>query len=179
MRYARNTLAVLLVTAATAVSVYAGIQLLSKSVNPSDAAAAVATAGQTYVCPKTGCSATTCHATQGQSAGASRGAGGSTAATATAGAGSVCPATGCSATTCHGATGSPPPSRGGRVDGASGGTLTCPRTGCSASSCHATDGTRPGSGASGYGSGRGSGHGRGRGGGHSESYGDGSYGGYY
>jgi hypothetical protein len=186
MRYAKNTAVVLLVTGVTAVLLYAGVQLLSQSVNTSAIAGSVVPAGQSYVCPSTGCQANNCHATgggKGVASGAAASGGGALASnvsTATEGSGiQACPATGCTASTCHGATHSPPPTTGGSSGASSSGdralasgsgsasgssgTLTCPRTGCSASSCHATEGG---------GSGGGGRHGRHAG------YGDESAGGY-
>jgi hypothetical protein len=163
MRYTKNALAVLLVTGLTSVALYVGVQLLAKGVNPSDAAASVLAAGQTYVCPASGCASATCHATTGappSAAGlpvaASRVESSSSGVSAASGSSAVtvCPRTGCAASTCHGATNSPPPAVGsaganggslvansgaraptGRASG-SGVTLTCPDTGCTASSCH-------------------------------------------
>jgi hypothetical protein len=169
MRYAKNTAVVLLVTGVTAAVLYGGVQLLSNSVNASAIAASVVPAGQSYVCPSTGCQANNCHATgSGEGGAAATAPSGDRALASNSGTATIesgvqaCPATGCTASTCHGATHSPPPSAGGsagafsRGDRAlasnsgsasgSSGTLTCPRTGCSASSCHATEGGGSGEG---------------------------------
>jgi hypothetical protein len=117
MHHARNTVAVLIVTALTAVAVYAGVEVVAGaaavgtpgSPDPTDT---VAMAGQRYLCPRTGCTATTCHgATDPVSVqgGAAAGASGAAPGSAT----QTCPRTGCTAATCHGATGSAPPTSGG------------------------------------------------------------------
>jgi hypothetical protein len=115
MRYLRNTLWIGIVTALTALAVYAGVQIAagaSTIASPGASTASVAPAGQTYMCPQTGCTSSTCHAVTGSTTGqatASNSSGGS------AGGGSgvmTCPRTGCTASTCHGATGSPPPNDG-------------------------------------------------------------------
>jgi hypothetical protein len=138
---------------------YAGVEIVSAaSPTAAQAATNVATAGQTYVCPRTGCSAPTCHAVTGEAPGATAATGGTTdgAVPDTSGTVQTCPATGCSASTCHGATGSPPPSAGSGTDsgttygdsgsssdGQSGSVQTCPRTGCTASTCHGATGSPP------------------------------------
>jgi hypothetical protein len=70
MHYVRNTFVVLIVTALTAVAVYAGVEVVAGaaavgtpgSPDPTDT---VAIAGQRYLCPRTGCTATTCHGATG------------------------------------------------------------------------------------------------------------------
>lgn len=68
----RNTLSVIAATLFTALAVYGGVQFTQSVVSPtsSDVAmttpsAAAATATETLTCPATGCTASTCHATQG------------------------------------------------------------------------------------------------------------------
>ena len=105
MKTLRNTLSVLLVTALTTVALYAAVQIAGAN-TPATAKTVAAAAGQTYLCPVSGCSAPTCH-----------GATSLPAPTATASTGDssgsgqiqTCPRTGCTASSCHGATGSPPP----------------------------------------------------------------------
>ena len=59
----RNTLAVLVTTAITALVVYVGVSLVTGS----SAMSADSVGGTTQTCPRTGCSASSCHATQGLS----------------------------------------------------------------------------------------------------------------
>lgn len=109
MRYLRNTLAILATTALTALVLYTAVELTSGVAYDATGTSptAVASAGQTYLCPMTGCSSTSCHAVNGTAAQ------GSSSAAASAPSGTMtCPRTGCTASTCHGATGSPPPSGG-------------------------------------------------------------------
>jgi hypothetical protein len=110
MRTLRNTLAVLLVTALTTIALYALVEIASETPAAASAAdASVAAADQTYLCPTTGCSASTCHGAMGirQTLPGDSAASGAM----------VCPATGCAASTCHGATGDPPPRSSGGMDG--------------------------------------------------------------
>jgi hypothetical protein len=110
MRTLRNTLAVLLVTALTTISVYALVEIASGTPAAASATdASVAAADQTYLCPTTGCSASTCHGAMGirQTLPSDSAASGTM----------VCPATGCAASTCHGATGDPPPRSSGGTGG--------------------------------------------------------------
>jgi len=78
-RSLKNTLAVLLATAMTAAAIFGGVQLAdlasggssssaalpSASALGSPGASAVAQSGATLTCPRTGCTASTCHATTG------------------------------------------------------------------------------------------------------------------
>jgi|GEM_PF-1747759 len=72
-----------------------------------------------YACPRTGCTATTCHGATGSPPPTGQGgSGGQSSVIPEQGGGNgstvvyVCPRTGCTATSCHGATGAPPPSGG-------------------------------------------------------------------
>jgi hypothetical protein len=112
MRVLRNTLTVLALSTAAAIALYGAVEL---SAGGGPAASSTANAGQTYLCPVTGCSATGCHGATGQpapnssaSAGVSPGDGSSGSASQVM----TCPRTGCTASTCHGANGQPPPSGG-------------------------------------------------------------------
>ncbi len=69
----RNTLSVLAATLFTALAVYGGVQFTQNVVapassdvamNPQSAVAATAST-ESLTCPATGCTASTCHATQG------------------------------------------------------------------------------------------------------------------
>lgn len=174
MRYLKNSLAVLLVTGLTAFALYAGVEIFS-AISPGTATAAtsVATGGQTYVCPQTGCTASTCHAAEGltpqQAYGTSTGSTTSSGSSANSSSGSstqqTCPRTGCTASTRHAEEGLSPQEAYGSSAGSSGssgsgssagsgssqgsggssssGTMTCPRTGCTASTCHAEEGLSP------------------------------------
>lgn len=107
MRHLQNALLATIVIALTVVGMYAVVETASSSLSADKSATVVALAGQTYLCPRTGCSTPSCHAVSGTSAAVAAGTAGSSAS------GTVCPRTGCSASTCHGATGAPPPSGGG------------------------------------------------------------------
>ena len=110
MRYLRNTLSVLIATALTALTLYAGVEVAAGvSAATGKATATTASAGQTYMCPTTGCTSTMCH---GANASAAAQAAASGSSASGAGATMTCPRTGCTASTCHGATGSPPPTSG-------------------------------------------------------------------
>jgi hypothetical protein len=71
-RTLRNTLAVLLVTAFTALAIFATVQLSSRLVtdtavasaplNAASALSGTASSDGLLVCPRTGCTATSCHA---------------------------------------------------------------------------------------------------------------------
>jgi hypothetical protein len=161
VKYARNTAVVVFVATLTAVLIYAGVQLVSTGVDQKAAAATVAAAGQTFVCPQSGCMTSTCHGATGSppptacpktgcKAAECHGAKGEPAPTSSTttspskpSAGTMtCPKSGCTASTCHGATGSPPPSRTVASASSSGGvgTMTCPKSGCTSSSCHGAGG---------------------------------------
>lgn len=74
----KNTLAVLVATGLTAAAIFAGVSLASVAVGGTTASTATASAGYyttvsnvsqsssgTLVCPRTGCTASTCHAVTG------------------------------------------------------------------------------------------------------------------
>jgi hypothetical protein len=74
-RTLRNMTAVLVITLFTALAVFATVQLTGRLIGPADTAAAQTSAVQTsaaqtttsggqLVCPSTGCTASSCHATQ-------------------------------------------------------------------------------------------------------------------
>jgi len=117
MRSVRNTLMVLVLSAVVATALYVGVEVSSAATGASGASA-TASGGQTYLCPVTGCSASSCHGATGEPAptGTAGTSTGTTAAGTEGGSGQTltCPRTGCTASTCHGATGAPPPSSGGR-----------------------------------------------------------------
>jgi len=108
MKTLRNTIAVLLVTGLTMIAIYAGVQIAgaNSGTSPSTVAAA---AGQTFLCPVSGCSAATCHGATNLPAPTT-----TAAADGSSDSGQLqtCPRTGCTASSCHGATGSPPPKSG-------------------------------------------------------------------
>ena len=128
MRILRNSLSALIATGLTLIALYVGIQVAAGPAATSDGSTgtAVALAGQTYMCPQTGCTATNCHGATGSRTGSA-----TTSASSYQGDGSsggsgtgvmTCPRTGCTATSCHGASGSPPPSSGsGGASGMGGG----------------------------------------------------------
>lgn len=97
MRYFRNTVAVLVAVGLTTVALYAGVQTTSGSAAADSIGTTVVLSYQTYMCPLTGCSTSSCHVvTDILAKPAKDGI-------------RVCPDTGCTASTCHGATGAPPP----------------------------------------------------------------------
>lgn len=108
MKTVRNTISVLLVTALTALALYAGVQVAGAD-NGKGATTVAATAGQTYLCPVSGCSASTCHGATNLPAPTTTA---STSDASSSGQMQTCPRTGCTASSCHGATGSPPPTSG-------------------------------------------------------------------
>jgi len=67
----RNTLSVLAATMFTAFAVYGGVQFAGNVIAPETTAVAMSGAGDsssssgTLTCPRTGCTASSCHATQG------------------------------------------------------------------------------------------------------------------
>ena len=66
----RRTFSVLLVTAATAAAVWGGVALSESSGSTgtlSNTTAATTASSTTLTCPRTGCTATTCHAASGSS----------------------------------------------------------------------------------------------------------------
>lgn len=78
MRIVENTVAVLIVTAAVAAAIYAGVQTTTVSAFASNSlpslASSTSQAGEgIQVCPRTGCSAVSCHATSGSGFGHGRG----------------------------------------------------------------------------------------------------------
>ncbi len=91
MSSARRTLSVLLVTTLTALAVFAAVEV----VNVLAPNAVIAATTQT--CPATGCTTSTCHATNGTGIPQS----GSSSSSATY----TCPRTGCTASYCHAAQG--------------------------------------------------------------------------
>ncbi len=116
-RVLSNSLSVLLVTAVTTVVIYAGVS----SLEPATATAYAQTSGRetgTLVCPATGCTAVSCHATQGDSGVPSSGTAASTGtgASSTTGDGQVqtCPRTGCTSIGCHATDGTGIPRHGRR-----------------------------------------------------------------
>lgn len=76
-RQLKNTAAVFLATALTAMAIFTGVQLASVVVDTGSASAATASTGYyttastvsqssgTLTCPRTGCTASTCHAETG------------------------------------------------------------------------------------------------------------------
>jgi hypothetical protein len=114
MRYLRNALTILVTTALVALVFYVGVEATTEiaAATTGKTTSAAASAGQTYLCPVSGCTSTSCHAISGTSA---QGGASTAASDGNAGSGTTmtCPATGCTASTCHGATGSPPPGGGG------------------------------------------------------------------
>jgi len=94
-RNLRNTISVLAVTALTAGAVYVSVQFGLGTMLPQSASA------QVLMCPATGCTASSCHATQGQPASATAGGSAASFASADAGGSLTCPATGCTASSCH------------------------------------------------------------------------------
>lgn len=68
----RNTVSVLAATLLTALAVFGGVSLIGTTVSPELSTVAMnttattsASTGETLTCPSTGCTASTCHATQG------------------------------------------------------------------------------------------------------------------
>ena len=113
MRTLKNTLSVLIATALTVITLYAGVQIAAGSTQTTGASAvsATAVAGQTYMCPQTGCTSPTCHAISGTNAQTTVSASDGSSNSSSGGT-MTCPRTGCTASTCHGATHSPPPTTG-------------------------------------------------------------------
>jgi hypothetical protein len=167
MKYLKNAISLGIVVSLTAVAIYAGVEMAAaastSSAKGTTITSAAAPVTQTYVCPRTGCSATTCHAANGTSPYGDRG-------------GAVAQS--------QGGTGGGPSGDASAGNSGSGSTQTCPRTGCNASYCHGTNHESPAvyrqngssGGSTGYGYGDGAtgrtgghgGHGR-----HSEGYGGG------
>jgi mono/diheme cytochrome c family protein len=116
MRAVRNALMVLALSASLAVMLYSGVEI-SSAVSGGQSSSSTARAGQTYLCPVTGCSATSCHGANGQPAPSASASAGNGSATGSDSSGvsqtMTCPRTGCTAATCHGANGQLPPSSGG------------------------------------------------------------------
>ncbi len=96
-RMLRSTIAVTLLTAATAAVVFVGGQFF-RTVAPAQVLATAASGGA-LTCPRTGCTASTCHAQQGVAL-QPQGGSGSGSGSGSAGV-LVCPRTGCTASTCH------------------------------------------------------------------------------
>lgn len=69
MRHAlKNTISVVATTAVTALIVFASVQLSAGSISGDySTASAGSSSGSTQTCPRTGCSASSCHATEGLS----------------------------------------------------------------------------------------------------------------
>ncbi len=119
----KNTASVLLVTAATALAVVAGVQLASNTgaIGSTYGVSVASASNGSLVCPRTGCAASSCHGALGQAPPtASSGRTGKTPAGGGGGIASkgstvlLCPRTGCAASSCHGALGQRPPVRGAK-----------------------------------------------------------------
>jgi hypothetical protein len=122
-RTLENTFAVLGVTAVLAAAMFVTVggtgAMLGLGLDSTTGSMAVASASTgTRTCPRTGCTASSCHAETGQSPYA-QGTSNSSASNGSA------------------------PSGSGGSNSASGAMLTCPATGCAASSCHAESGESP------------------------------------
>lgn len=103
-RNLRNVIHVLLTSAVSAAAIYAVVQFGGSALAPEAATA------QSHVCPATGCTAASCHATTGDATAVVTT--GTQAGVAASNETQTCPATGCTSVGCHASDG-----------GGSGGTL--------------------------------------------------------